>query len=118
VYTRPGTYTATVTARDSSGNIDTASTTVIISSLPVTLTAAPATTGPGSPVTYTVGGVTGAQVDHYEWTYDDGTTKTTTSPQDTHAWSSRGTHTARVVVIAVGGGTLGTAEAVVNITGA
>ena len=82
------------------------------------LTANPTTTSPNTPVTYTVGGVGSAQVDHYEWTYDDGTTKRTTGPQDTHAWATRGTHTAHVDVIAVGGGVIGSGDAVVTISGA
>jgi PKD repeat protein len=61
------------------------------------------------PVTFTAGGIpTNAQIDHYEWTFDDGTaTASTTGPQRTHVFSTRGLKNVRVDVFAVGGGRIG-----------
>jgi hypothetical protein len=69
-----------------------------------------------SPVTFTVGGVGSAQVDHYEWTFDDGTPlKTTTGPQLPHTFTSRGIKNVRVDVFAVGGGKIGTAPLILEV---
>jgi hypothetical protein len=108
-YSASGTYTATATASDASGDAGALTTTVIVGSLPVTLTG-PATTTVNTPVTFTVGGTAGTQVDHYEWTLSDGTAPfPTTAPQMTHTFTTRGAKIVRVDVIGVGGGLLGTA---------
>jgi len=115
-YSRPGNYTPTATAIDASGDSQSLSTTVIIGSLPVTLSAIPNPAVVNSPVTFTVNGVGSAQVDHYEWFFDDGTpSRTTSSPQLPHTFSSRGRKTVRVDIIGVGGGQIGTASIVMDI---
>ena len=115
-YRSPGTYTATARAVDGTGDSGSLSTTVLIGSLPVTLSASPGSPLVNAPVTFTVGGVTTAQVDHYEWTFDDGTGPfTTTSPQRTHAFSTRGIKNVRVDVFGVGGGKIGTAALTLEV---
>lgn len=112
-YNSPGVYTVTATANDGSS----VSTQVTIGSLPVILAANPASATRGTPITFTVGGVPSTvAVKKYVFTYDDGTTDTLTSPQDSHAFGSGGAHKARVDVIGLDGGTLGTATATVSIT--
>lgn len=112
-YNAPGVYTATATANDGSF----ASTQVTVGSLPVTLTAAPTSGSIGTPISFTVGGVPSTTaVKSYVFTYDDGTTDTLTSPQDSHAFGSAGAHTARVDVIGLDGHKLGTTTATVSIT--
>lgn len=115
-YSRPGNFTPTVTATDASGDSQSLSTTVIIGSLPITLNASPNPGVVNSPVTFTVSGVGSAQVERYEWFFDDGTPpRTTTSPQIPHTFSSRGRKTVRVDVIGVGGSQIGTTSIVMDI---
>lgn len=115
-YRSAGTYTATARAFDATGDSGSLSTSVIIGSLPVTLSASPAAPTVNQPVTFTVGGVTTAQVERYEWTFDDGTGPfVTTSPQRTHAFTTRGIKNVRVDVIGVGGGRIGTASTTIEV---
>jgi adhesin/invasin len=116
-YSAPGTYTATARATDATGDSGSLSTTVIVGAAPVTLTASPANPTVNQPVTFTVGGVPStAQVDRYEWTFDDGTPpQTTTSPQRSHAFSTRGLKNVRVEVFGVGGGRIGTAALTLEV---
>jgi hypothetical protein len=115
-YRASGTYTATARALDATGESGSLSTTVIIGSLPVTLSASPAQPTVNTPVTFTVGGVTNAQVDRYEWTLDDGTGPfVTSSPQLTHVFTTRGIKNIRVDVIGVGGGRIGSAPLAVSV---
>jgi adhesin/invasin len=109
-YSSPGQYTATATATDTAGGTGSLSTSVIIGSLPVTLTASPAAPTVNSPVTFTVGGLGSAQIDHFVWTFDDGTPQlTTTSPQLPHTFNTKGLKNVRVDVIGIGGGTVASA---------
>ena len=115
-YTRSGSFTPTATATDASGDSQSLSTTVIIGSLPITLNASPNPGVVNSPVTFTVNGVGSAQVERYEWFFDDGTPpRTTSSPQLPHTFTSRGRKTVRVDVIGVGGGQIGTTSIVMDI---
>lgn len=115
-YSSSGTYTATATATDSSGDSGSLSTTVIVGSLPVTLSANTPTPTVNTPVTFTVGGIGTAQVESYRWTLDDGTGPfTTTAPQRTHTFTTRGAKNVRVDVFGVGGGLLGTASTAVTV---
>jgi adhesin/invasin len=116
VYSSAGQYTATATVTDTSGGSGSLSTTVIIGSLPITLSASPAAPTVNSPVTFVVGGIGSAQVAQYNWTFDDGTgSLTTTSPQLTHTFTSRGLKNARVDVIGVSGGTIGSASITLDV---
>jgi len=115
-YTSSGTYTATATAKDSSGDGGSLSTTVIIGALQLTLSASPNPAFVGSPVTFTVNGVGSAQVSSYLWTFDDGTGPFTTSgPQLGHTFTTRGIKNVRVDVFGVGGGKIGTAAVTMDI---
>jgi len=115
-YSSPGDYTATATARDSSGDTQTLATKVLVGSLPVTLTASSASPGVGTPVTFTTGGLSGVQVDKFTFTLDDGTGPfTQNSPQFVHAFSSKGIKNVRVDVFGVGGGRLGSAQTAIDV---
>lgn len=115
-YSSPGQYTATATATDTAGGAGSLSTTVIIGSLPITLSASPASPSVGTPVTFTVGGLGSAQVQQYNWTFDDGTGSfSTTSPQLSHTFTSRGLKNVRVDVIGITGGTIGSTQAQVDV---
>jgi len=115
-YNASGNYTATATATDVSGDAGTLSTTVIIGSLPVTLSASSPSPLVNTPVTFTVGGIGTAQIDHFEWTLDDGTGPfTTTAAQLTHTFTQRGAKNIHVDVFGVGGGKLGSANTAVSV---
>ena len=114
-YTSSGNYGPTATSRDSTGDTGSLSTTVIIGSLPIILNASPNPAAVNSPVTYTVGGVGSAQVDHYLFTFDDGTSFPTSSPQFIKTWTSRGLKNARVDVFGVGGGKIGSAPSTIDV---
>jgi PKD repeat protein len=115
-YSSAGIYTATATASDSTGNIGQLSTQVIVGALQVTLAAAPNPTTTDTPTTLTVSGTSTAAVDHFQWSWDDGTASFPTSaPQVTHSWSQRGTKTVRVDVYGVTGGLIGTATTQITV---
>jgi hypothetical protein len=116
-YRSPGTYVATARAVDGTGDSGSLTATVLVGSLPVTLSASPANPLVNQPVTFLVGGVPStAQVDHYEWTFDDGTGPfTTSSPQLPHTFTTRGLKNVRVDVFAVGGGKIGTAPLTLEV---
>jgi PKD repeat protein len=118
IYSAPGSYTATATATDATGEVAPLSTTVIIGALPVTLSASPNPATVNSPVTFTVSGIGSAQVDHYEWTISDppGTpVQTTGSPQLVWTFASRGLKTVRVDVFAVGGGRIASQPITIDV---
>ncbi len=115
-YSNTGDYVATATARDGSSDSGSLSTAVIIGALPITLSASPNPAFVGSPVTFTLSGAGSAQIDHYSWTFDDGTGPfTTTSPQLPHTFTGRGIKNVRVDVFGVGGGRIGTAAITMDI---
>lgn len=108
-YCSAGNYTAIATVSDAAGGTGQLSTTVIIGALPVTL-ASSGTATVASPLTFTAGGITGAQISHYEWTFDDGTgSQTTSAPQISHTFGSNGIKNVRVDVFGVSGCQIGTA---------
>ncbi len=110
-YAGAGIYTATATSTDATGASGSLSTQITVGSLPVTLSASPNPTATETPTTFTVSGTGTAAVDHYQWTWDDGTPSfATSSPQTTHTFSSRGTKTVRVDVFGVGGSLLGSSQ--------
>jgi len=117
VYNAPGSYTATVTARDSVGNSQTQTTSVSIGTLPLTLSANPASTAPNRPITFTVSGTNQAQVREYRWSYGDGTTAVTSGPQSSKSYSQRGTYQVRVDVIGLNNQIIATQNTAVVIEG-
>ncbi len=117
-YTNTGDYVVTATARDGTGDSGSLSTSVIIGALGVTLSSSTgATAFVGSPVTFTVSfNAPSVQIDHYTWTFDDGTGPfTTTSPQLPHTFTARGIKNVRVDVFGVGGGKIGSAALTMDI---
>jgi hypothetical protein len=102
-YCSPGSYTATASVTDAGGGAGSLSTGVVVGSLPVTLTASPSNPTVNSPVTLTVGGLGSALVDHYVFTFNDGTSKNTTGPQFNTTFPSKGTKVVRVDVFGIGG---------------
>jgi len=117
-YSSAGNYTATATATDGTGESGSLSTSVVIGSLAVTLSSSPSgSAAVNTPVIFTVGGTASAQVKEYVWTFDDGTPpQTTTGPQNSHSFTTRGAKNVRVDVIGVNGGLIGTAPLVIQIS--
>ena len=115
-YSSAGTFTATAAAIDATGDTSTLSTTVIIGSLPITLTASPNLPTVNTPVTFTVAGIGAAQVSRFEWTFDDGTPlQTTGSPQLVHTFTTRGLKNVRVDVFGTSGGRIGTQPITISV---
>ena len=115
-YSGPGNYTATATATDNFGDSGSLSTNVVIGTLQVTMTASDPTPAINTPTTFTVTGLGTAQVDHFVWTFDDGTPpQTTTSPTFNKTFFTLGQKGVRADVFGVNGGVIGTASIVVNV---
>jgi hypothetical protein len=114
-YRSSGNFTARATATDVSGQAQSLTTLVIVGSLQLTISASSSTPTVNTPVTFTVSGQP-AQVDHFEWTIDDGTLQRTTSPSLQHAFATKGPKNIRVDVFGVGGALIGSAtlQIVVN----
>ena len=113
-YTSSGVFTVTVTATDASGERSTGGTSVVVGALGVTIAASNSTVG--LPVTFTANLTgTAVPVQKFVWTYDDGTTQTTTGPSTTRVFDSRGTKTIRVDVFGIQGTIIGTATTQINI---
>jgi hypothetical protein len=112
-YTASGVYTATASANGEPP----LSATVSIGQLPITLGASPSPGNVNAPVTFTVSNLpANAQVDHYEWAFDDGVTSPPTSgPQTTVIFRTPGIKTARADAFAVGGGKIGSATISIRI---
>ena len=106
-------------ARDALGSSQSQSTGVTVGALPIALSASPTNPSPNQPTTFTVSGVGNAQVARYQWTFDDPKigTYSTSGPQTTQSFDSRGQKIVRVDVIGVGGGVLGTAETRITVQG-
>lgn len=118
-YASAGTFTARATAVDSLGGTTSASTGVVISALTVGLTSSqnPATLAQ-QPVTFTATPSSGAQVDHYEWNFGDGTAvRSSSGNTTTHSYMVVGVGTYQVTVTLVttnGGRASSTIEQRVN----
>jgi Bacterial Ig-like domain (group 1)/PKD domain len=114
LYCEPGTYNATATVTDASGGSGSLSTNVIIGALPVTLSSSGSGTV-NTPVTFTVGGLGSAQVSSFTWTFSDTGSTSTTSPQNSHTFTSRGLKTVRVDVHGISGCVIGSASISLDI---
>jgi hypothetical protein len=112
-YNSPGNYTATASVAGEPG----LSTVVLIGALSVTLSATPPSPPVNTAMTLTVTLVpASAQVEHYTWTFDDGTPSFETSaPTTGHTFTSRGRKNVRVDVFGVGGGKLGSAPLALDV---
>jgi len=92
-YSAAGTYTATLTVRDSSGQTSTATARVIVSpSLGATSSATPTSGDAPLAVAFTGGSTGGLAPFSYTWTFGDGSTSASLSPS--HTYSAAGTYTA------------------------
>lgn len=116
-YRSAGIFTARATATDASGVTLPLTQTIIVGSLPVTLTASNTKPQVGESVVFTVNGIpAGTPIDHFEWTFDDGTAVTrTTGPSLPHTFTTRGIKNVRVDVFGVGGGKIASAPAQVDV---
>jgi hypothetical protein len=116
-YGSSGQFTATASATDASGDAGQLTTTVIVSSLGVTITAAPNPTFVGVPTTFTAAVPAGTAVDHYVFTFSDPaiSPRTSTSPSTNVTFTSRGLKTVRVDVFGIGGGIIATNSTTVDV---
>jgi PKD repeat protein len=120
VYTRPGTYTVTVTATDSLGQRAAASTAIVVSELPplqVNVTASPTTPSVQDVVTISVnatGLVGGAAIARVEYSFGDGNLATNNSTSTTHVYGTPGHKVIRATVVATNG-QRGTGQVEINV---
>ena len=116
-YGAPGVYQAKATATDTAGGSSSLQTTITVGSLLVTLTASDTTPSIGQSVIFTVSFPgTAPPIDHFTWTFDDGTPPFTgTSASVPHTFTTVGSKNVRVEVFAVGGGKVGSASAQVVV---
>jgi len=92
-YSAAGTYTATLTVRDSSGQVSTATARVVVSpSLGASASATPTSGDAPLAVAFTGGSTGGLAPFSYTWTFGDGTTSASLIPS--HTYSAAGTYTA------------------------
>jgi hypothetical protein len=116
VYNSSGTFTATATPTDASGDSTPLTATVIVSSLAVTLNAAPNPTFVGVPTTFTAQVPAGTVVSRYVFTFSEGGGPfTQTGPSRSHTFTTAGPKVARVDVFGVGGDLLGTGEVTILV---
>lgn len=115
-YNSSGIFKARATATDAASGTSVLTTDVIVGSLQATLTASTSTPQVGASVLFTVGNLNNAPIDHFTWTFDDGTPQIrTTSSQLPHTFTSRGIKNVRVDIFGVGGGQIGSATAQVDV---
>ena len=128
-YSSAGTYVATLSVTDSTGQVTKESTSVTVTAaVPISITVAvtsPTTTPYTHPIvigfTATVasnGSVSAPSIDHYSWNFGDGnTTTTTTGPAASHLYQSASPSSGyTVTVTAVGvNGAEGTAQVVIIV---
>jgi len=116
VYTSTGTFTATATATDVNGDAGSFSTQVIISAAFVGLTFTPAAPTVNSAVTFTATVPANTAVEHFEYTFSDGTpTIVTANPSTQHTFTTSGQKTASVAVFGVGGRQLGSQSVTLTV---
>lgn len=102
VYSQPGTYTVTISARDSAGQET--SQVVIIAvqaplAIPVDVSTSTTTPTAGAPVSFTATATpgNGGSITSYEWTFGDGSAaQTTTGPNASHVYAAAGSYTVTV----------------------
>jgi PKD repeat protein len=112
-YRSAGTYTVVATATDTAGETTVATASVAVAQatpLGVTLTASGAMIHQGViSFTATVTPATGVAIDHYEWSFGDGGSATTSGGATTHVYAAAGHYVITVKVVTTDGRT-GTAR--------
>jgi PKD repeat protein len=119
IFNDSGTFRVTATATDANGFSEPVSTVVVIlPAQPPSVLVTPSDPNPAVgqviTITATVSGNTSSIIE-YRWDFGDGTTRTTTSAQTTHAYGSVGTRTIIVTAVQATGPT-GTGAATVTVS--
>ena len=115
-YNAPGTYNATATAIDATGGQSSLTTSVIVGSLPVTVSASSTSPSVNAAVTFTATtGTATPAVRSYRWSTDDGQSQTTTGPTWITSFPRVGQRIVSVSVIGLDGSVLGTGSVAVNV---
>lgn len=102
-YTSPGTYTVSAVATDSSGASGSGATTIVVQSRPtpgVGLTSDKNPSTVNQPVTFTADVTqlpSGVTVDHFDWDFGDGSTRSTTSKTTSHVYTAPNTYIVSVI---------------------
>lgn len=114
-YTSAGMFSVNLTVTGDSGGVATASTTAIVSALPMANAGGPYTGVVNAPIAFDASSsiVTDQQTLSFAWDFGDGSTATGASPA--HSYTAVGTYTAKVTVSASSGG-VSTATATVGVT--
>jgi hypothetical protein len=109
-YFNPGTYTVTGTATDANGERSQATSGVSVlpkQPLTVSMTTSPNPAKANAPVTFTATPPmtmpSGVFVDHYEWSFGDGASRSTSSSSTSHVYTVPGTYVAQVTLVASDG---------------
>ncbi len=105
VYSTSGTYRITATVTDTNGGSNFGSTTIVVQPKPqpaVSIANTPNPSTVGAPVNFTAT-VTqlpqGVTVDHYEWAFGDGSSRSTTSNTTSHVYGAAGTYGPSVTAV-------------------
>jgi len=119
VYTSSGTFNVTTTVTDSANQTTSQVLVIVVGdapSIPVTVTASPATGAIHDIITFTAVATagSGASIEEYKWDFGDGQTATTTGPSASHAYNRVATYTVLVSVSATDGSD-GVGQTVVKI---
>jgi hypothetical protein len=118
VYGRSGTFIVTAVATDTAGETTTATSSVSVQSVVVTvsLTAGTILTF-ATPIDFTATATitpAGATIERYEWAFGDGSTLTTSGATTNHKYSTGGTYTVTVRAVTTAGAS-GTAQRVIVV---
>ena len=117
VYGHAGRYMVSVKAVTAEGPSGSAQADVMISGIVVSLTASTLTPSIGTSVTFTATVTpTGLTIDRYEWTFGDGTTRTTSTNTTAKSYTSSGSKTVIVRAVTPDGASA-SSTIVIEVTG-
>lgn len=108
VYDDEGNQSVTVTVTDSAGQQARQVLALVVSpSAPIPVTVSPSTAQKGVPVTFTATATasSGVAIESYDWSFGDGTSKTTTGNQTSKVYGAAGTFHLKVTAHATDGST-------------